>query len=233
MPRALQPSTVTAITAAVATRVFLIEFAFSGGTVRWTTAPVNLSWNGFTWTAVGGALNIGEVSESADPTSGGLNLTLSGVDLSAVGLILTNNPRGRTANVYLAFVTGAGTITTTPLLYFSGFMNTPFGVTEQRPARQGEPASVQISTRLVPRLVELQRLRMVACDELTHSRFADYDTFFRPVGALAGRQILWGRSPTPGVGILPSNGGYVPGYGIGVGSSGRGYQPVYTGDAAT
>jgi hypothetical protein len=207
VPRTIDTATLAAVVAAAATRVHLLEIQYGAGTVRWTTAPVNLTWGGFTWTAIGGALSIGEVTENTDPQGAGLSLTLGAVDPAIVSVVLSNNARGRAALVRLAFLSSAGAVLVDPLLLFSGFMNDTFTVDENRPQRQGEPATVTVSTRVVSRLVEFGRLRLVACDPLTHNRFAGGDAFFSLVTSLAGKTVLWGRAAAPS-----SSAWGVPGY---------------------
>lgn len=213
MPRSINALALAQAIADNASRTHLVELQFSAGTVRWTTAPVNLSWNGFTWTAIGGALAIGEITETVDAAGGGVTLTLGGVDPTIIATILTNNPRGRLAEVRLAFVNPTTTaIVADPILQFRGFMNAEFSIEEERPMKHSEIGSVKVSTRLVPRMIQINRTRPLACDELTHQRIVGFDTFFRPVGSLTGRTVLWGRAAAVGIG---SQTGYVPVPGMG------------------
>lgn len=104
MPRALTPSVLALLRHPQAEFVHLIEAEFSGGTLRFTTGAQDVSWNGQTWTAIGGRLEIGAVSEDADLRGQGTELVLSAVDQAILATLLSNNYRGRPLRIWRAYL---------------------------------------------------------------------------------------------------------------------------------
>lgn len=102
MPRNLGAGIALIPKLARAEAIYLIELQFSGGTIRLNTGAQDVSWNGFTWTAVGGAIELDPLSETTDGLGQGLSVKLSGVDQSIIAAFLTNGHRGRVANIWLA-----------------------------------------------------------------------------------------------------------------------------------
>ncbi len=82
------------------TLVHFLEFEFSGGVTRVCTASEDIDWNGFTWQAIGGAIQFGSISESTEEFAHQLDVKLSGIDQSFVSLVLTQNWRGRQIQIY-------------------------------------------------------------------------------------------------------------------------------------
>jgi hypothetical protein len=81
-----------------------IELAFGSGPVRLTTAPFDVTWNGYTWLGVGGWMDFDAFTESSDPKSGALALTLSGVEQSLVSLLFDEQYLGRPVNIWYGWV---------------------------------------------------------------------------------------------------------------------------------
>lgn len=84
--------------------VYLMEFQFSGGSIFLNTGSTDLLWNGNTWVAVGGAIDLDPLTETTDQQGQGLGIKLSGVDQSIIAAMLTNGHRGRLAKVWLAHI---------------------------------------------------------------------------------------------------------------------------------
>lgn len=176
--------------------VHFIELQFSGGTVRATTAPMDLVWNTFTWEALGGLLDVDGFAESFDMGGIGARLRLSGVDQSILAILLSQNFRGRRARVWYAKLTPAdGTVTGTPLLMFDGLMNEGWSVRESRGDFGG--GTVDLSTKLLARINDLIRVRGIRCNLHSHQQQpisgVSSDTFFQNTAQIPGRKIYWGQ----------------------------------------
>lgn len=106
--------------------LYLVELAFTGGTLRVTNWPLDVVALGFTWTGVGVVSEVGPLKESEDGNYQKLTLGLSQVQSSYLALALgaAETYQGRTARIWVALV-DANTlqITGAPLLRFSGFMD--------------------------------------------------------------------------------------------------------------
>jgi len=193
MPRTLTAGVITAISADSAEFVHLLEFDFSGGFLRITTGASDLSWNSFTWTAVGGNLEFPGIEETNDTKSQGVRLALSGVDQSLVATLLTNNYRGREVKIWRAHLnTANGTVIADPILMFAGLQLAPYQVEEQQ--THDGPNTVKISTT-VASFLGVERVRGIQSNLASHQHHFPGDLFFQHTVALGHRQIYWGSIP--------------------------------------
>lgn len=194
MTRALNAAMLADIALDSAEKTELIEMQFAAGTVRVTTASQDLSWNGFTWEAVGGHLAHEGFGESADPEDAGCRVELSGVDQTIVALILAGGYRGRKVVAYHAhFNPATGLVIANPIAMFDGHMNGGFTIDDD-PGDYGD-GSVKIATRFTERIGEVSRIRGVRTNVHSHQATipgADVDEFFKHVPSLAGAKVYWG-----------------------------------------
>lgn len=234
MARDLTADLAAEIAADHAAYTFLLEFQFSGGTLHYTTAPFDIRTAGFTdppgppdatFVGVGGVFQIEDIQETEDMKAQGAPIRLSGVDTEIIASILTNRFRGRKARFWLAhFDLPTGDIVSDPYLLLDGKMNSEFRVTQQTTRGSGR---VDVETRIVSRLAELQQKRGILMNvESHHSAIPEAatngDLFFQHVAEITGRQIYWGQ-PEP---EEPSKGGGSGGGGGGGGGGGeRGPSP--------
>jgi hypothetical protein len=172
--------------------VHLIEMNFGAGPVRVNTGAQDLNWNGFTWQAVGGLMEIGGIEETNDGKGQGLDLKLSGVDQTILAVLLTSDYRGRTAKIYRAHLnTAAGTVIENPLLLFQGLQLSAFQVDESQDSRKG--GTVTISTRLSG-YFGVERVRGIQTNVISHQHEYAGETFFQHTASLATAKIYWGTA---------------------------------------
>ena len=110
--------------------VRLVEFGFPGGTERYTTAGIELTWDGHAWAPLGLFLEPIEDSAAEMP---GLSFTLPGVGSSSVALALDEEVEGVAARVYDALVDPDTGAVADAVLSWSGALNVP-GLTDGRVA---------------------------------------------------------------------------------------------------
>lgn len=194
MTRTLGPGFAAAIAAEQSEFVHLLEFQFSGGAIRLTTATQQITWNAFNWLAVGGLLEFGGVEETADQRSQGVELRLAGVDQTIVAALLGQNQRGRTVRIWRAALDQAlGTVKDAPYLLFEGLQLEGYQVQEDRDHKGG---SVSIQTRVVGYLA-VERIRGIVANLVSHQHHFNGDLFFQHTASLGSRMIYWGtRAPS-------------------------------------
>lgn len=192
MSRSIASGVATAIAEGAATYVHLNELSFSGGYQRLSTGSANLLWRGLTWTAIGDALGFNAVQESTDLSAGTIELTLSGVDDSILGVLLSQFYIGRSATVWRAHLnSSAGTVIADPLLLFSGFMNGGYTVRDVRPI-DGH-GTCTITMRCTDQLARLDERRGFQTNETSHQAVYADDRFFQHVNVLAHKPFTWKR----------------------------------------
>lgn len=106
--------------------LYLVELAFTGGTLRVTNWPLDVTVLGFTWTGLGVVSEVGPLKESEDGNYQKLTLGLTQVQNSYLALALgaAETYQGRTARIWVALVDATSLqITGAPLLRFSGYMD--------------------------------------------------------------------------------------------------------------
>jgi hypothetical protein len=94
--------------AEVGIAVFLVELHWPSGTVYAWNGYGTLPWGGRNWQGVGDFGGIASVQESSDAASNGVQLSLSGVPVSAVARALENDSQGQQALVYFGVVGPGG-----------------------------------------------------------------------------------------------------------------------------
>ena len=205
MGRTLSAAMTTAITATSGyADIWFIELAGSGGTIRYTTAPSDTSWNSQSWTGIGGVIEFEPPPETADPAGQSCRISLSGVNTAVISEILSNNVRGRDCTLYWGQITtSTGVVVVDPIEAFAGLMNASWSI-EHTPSDVGERGTVRVTTTIVSQLARFLFRRMVRTNvsslremQARSSRDiyveANPDVFFSTVPDLVGRPIYWGR----------------------------------------
>ena len=102
--------------------IHLYEATFENGTVYLTDAPFTISWNGNEYGAAGQALGFADVAESAALRLNSIQVRLSGVDQSFIGILLNEDYVGRQIVIRKALLSGGG-VMVDPFPIFDGFMD--------------------------------------------------------------------------------------------------------------
>lgn len=201
MSRTLTAAALAAAQAQRAEIAHLLSLTFSGGTIRFTTGPHNVDWGGNTYSAAGGAMQFESVSETPDPSGQRLKITLDGVSLGAISALLSQSYIGRLATLRRAWLNSAGTIIADPAVLFTGYLNTPWVVTEDWDGRW-----CKVETEIVSPLAVFNQVRGITADKTSHQRWFTGDTFFTHTVDKPEGDFGWGvtnaqaRPPGPGGG---------------------------------
>jgi hypothetical protein len=172
----------------------LLSLAFSGGTIRFTSGPHDVSWGGFTWSAAGGAMSFEAVMETPDPSGQRLRITLDGVQLTAISALLAQSYIGRLGTLRRAYLNSAGTIIVDPITLFTGYMNAPWEVSED-----WDNHWAKVTTELVSPLAVFQQVRGITADLTSHQRWFTGDTFFKHMLDKPDGDFGWGIFSPRGV----------------------------------
>lgn len=192
MPRSLTSGMQAAVAAQSGTIIHFIEVITSGGTIRLTTAPVDISWDSQTWSGVGGVLVFSPVTESSDGRQSGVEIEIAAVNQTVIAAILTNQFRGRSIKIWMGHIDSNGDVIADPLLLFGGFQNAGWRMSEQRD-EEGGGGTASISTRAVPRIAELSQSSGIKCNITSHQHYFTDDTFFQNVPNIEGKPAHWGK----------------------------------------
>ena len=147
---ALSAAMITAISAKEGyADVWMIEILGSGSTIRYCTAPSDVSWDSLTWTGIGGVITLQTPPETADPSGQSCQVSFSGVNTDVIAEVLANEVRGRNCRIYFGqILLSTGVVVVDPLLIFKGMMNSAWEVSEQ-PSGTGGRGTCTVSTTIV------------------------------------------------------------------------------------
>lgn len=106
--------------------VYFVQFEFSTGTSRLSTANLPITWGGFEWAGVGSIGSISAVQESDGMTTSPLNFTINAAQPSWLALAVgpVEEYRGLPAKMYMCPLNEAFQLVDTPVLCWSGLMDT-------------------------------------------------------------------------------------------------------------
>jgi hypothetical protein len=203
MARTLTTAMQTAISAKEGyADVWFIEIAASNTTLRYTTAPSDVSWNSLTWTGIGGLIEFDPPPETTDPSGQSLRLTLSGVDTAMITEVLTYNLRGRTCRLYWGqILTSTGVVVVDAIEVFGGLMNASWEISHT-PSDQGTRGTVSVSTTIVSEMARYLFRRMLRTNTASLRQLqarggvfdsSNPDIFFQTLPDLVGKPVYWGR----------------------------------------
>jgi len=173
---------------------WLIEMQFTTGTVRRTTAPIDVVALGNTWAGTGGALEVGDMTESASGSTDKLQISLNIVDTAMIAASMgsVETYRGRPVLLYLQLLNEAFVPVGTPKLRWRGYMEP---VQIERSARPpGEDGQSSGRIVLPCSRAGLARSRNATGLRLTYAqqvaRYSD-DLGLRYVRQLIEKPALW------------------------------------------
>ena len=181
--------------------VWLIEIVTSNTTLRYATAPTDVSWDSQTWTGIGGVIEFDPPPETTDPSGQSLKLTLSGVDTALITEVLDYQLRGRRCRLYWGqILTSTGVVVDDAIEAFSGLMSASWEIAHT-PSDQDTRGTVAVSTTIVSEMARYLFRRMLRTNPKSLGLLQErggitpvsVDTFFSTLPAIQGRPIYWGR----------------------------------------
>lgn len=191
MARTLTVGMQAEVAAPLGETVRLLELQLAGGTLRYTDAAFNLTWNALTWTALGGEFQWSPTVESPDVAGATSGVSLCAVAGTLAQTIAGESFVGRFATIYIAKIDQATRLVVAdPLPVFTGLMSGGWTISE------GDPSggTITASVRCVSRLVALTEHRGIQCNLVSHQAHYPTDAFFQYAAKQTTQAVIWGKS---------------------------------------
>lgn len=206
MTRSLGTDLSNEVTQHVLAPIFLCEFFFDSGTVRFWNGIGAITIDGVEYTGSGNLLSVSQVVETQDLQANGLQFILTGLPSGLVSLALSEEYSGRECRLHFAcmytspvfvgeftdeftdeFTSEAtGTLVGDKYTIFSGFMD----VMEIQDS--GETATITLSAE--NRLIELKKPKVSRYTPEEQKRRYPGDKGLDFIPQLQDKEITWGRA---------------------------------------
>jgi hypothetical protein len=113
------------LTKPVTRTVYFVEFQFSTGTSRLSTANFPITWDGFEWSGVGAIGSIGAIEESDGLESKPLNFSINAAQPAWLAMAIgdVESYRGRAAKIYMCPLDESFQMVDTPVRCWTGIMD--------------------------------------------------------------------------------------------------------------
>jgi hypothetical protein len=165
-----------------------VEAHFTSGPLYVWSGAGNIDWNGHTWTSVVSLGSISTIEEGSDVQAKGITLTLSGIDPSLLGGVLTEFRVGLPVLVRFGLFDAEGTLIADPIISWAGRMD--------QPTINVDGTTATISINCENRLIDMN----VAVDRryTNEDQRLDFpeDRGMEFVPSIQEVVIYWGRSPS-------------------------------------
>jgi nitrogen fixation protein len=125
MARDIPADLKTELTQKVIAPAYLVEIELQDSTLYLCDTAQNIVWGGHTYLANGWIQAIADISESTDPKSMSIDITLGGIPEEINSLMFLNIRQNKKAAIYFATVNVVGALNTTPYLIFRGLLDYP------------------------------------------------------------------------------------------------------------
>lgn len=193
MSRALTAGVAAAIEASTYRPVYFIRLEYDEGIERACTAPFSIWFDDEgtgtdnEFIGVGALGTISAIEEGSELRAYGMSASLTGVDPAQLAVALDSKYQGRPAYVWLGFLDANHVLIDTPVLVFSGMMDT-------QPIELGHTGSISVTIENVMARWENpnpENLRYTSADQ--QSRYPG-DLGYEFASVTAAREIVWGRA---------------------------------------
>ncbi len=145
----------------------------------------SITYNSDTYTGVGDLLSISEIVESADISAAGINVSITGIKSEFLAIAKNHQYQGRPLSVALGAFNNTGSLISSPVVMFSGFMDTMI-ISEN-----DKTSTIKISVENKLIAFERSKVRRYTAEDqkIDHPT----DKGFEYVTAIVEKEILWGR----------------------------------------
>tara|TARA_R100000664_G_scaffold34142_1_gene54338 strand:- start:3984 stop:4613 length:630 start_codon:yes stop_codon:yes gene_type:complete len=168
---------------------FAVKAEFDTGDVRVWSGKGDLTISSETYLGAGTLLSVSPVEDSADLSSRGMSVSLSGMDDTVLNYALTENYQNRPITLYLGYLSGGSNEVVGTLNVFKGRMLSM--------SISDDPSGSVITIDCENRLIDLERPSNLRYTKESQEFLHSGDKAFDYVSSLQDKEILWGRpSPT-------------------------------------
>lgn len=172
--------------------VILLELRYKNNTdgstipFRLTSAPFDVTYSGYTWSAAGDLLKIGKLEANYELITEGLEITLSGVNTAYQALIDQHGFRNAPVDIWLASLDDDANTVAAAKYYHRGFAGTP--VTEY----DEETGTISVVFETQSAFKSLDRNSQLMTTSLAHHRsLHTNDNFFLYVADTGIGEETW------------------------------------------
>lgn len=176
-------------------------------------APITVS--GITFSNLGMLLQLGDIPQDIKSTSDDITISLTGIDPTNVGLILSSNIKGSTVEIWRGFLDSNNQIITSPTTQFfkryTGIINS-VGISEDFDDQaRTRVATCTISCTSMRKVLE-NRIAGLRTNQKSWQFFYPSDTSMNRVAAISNQYFDFGASPKTGSVSDPGNNVVEPNY---------------------
>ena len=165
---------------------YAISFAYSTP-LRITTADIEITIDGQTYTSTADIMEISEIRETSETKANGLNVVFSGIPSSIISSALTETQQGIDVSLYfgvLATSSNATVMVDTPYELFTGTVDTV------QISEAGETSTVKYS--IENKLISLEKPLDFRYTDQDQKHFFPNDKCLEFVADLQDKNIVWG-----------------------------------------
>ena len=165
--------------------VFLAEFLFDGGDVRFFSGTGEITWDSKTFYGAGNLLSVSEIEETQQTEASGVAFNLNGINSSIISIALQEEYQGREANLWLACVDDTRALVGEPVLIFSGFMDI------MEIIESGENCSITLTVENKLAILKTKKTGRYTPEDQKRRYPGDLGLDYQPV--IQDKEIIWGR----------------------------------------
>jgi hypothetical protein len=189
MSRGITAGLETALAGSSFTPVLFAELEFSSVTYNLSDLDRNIVWNSKTWLGNGLLRPVRGITETSDLTATGCQITLSGVDQTLIGVVLSQSAQSKKGRLWLGCLNSSGAVIADPYLIFEGDLDMPEIIDSGKQS--------QIVITYESDLMILERSSELRFTQETQRRFYPTDKGFEYVPDMASTKPFWGRAGKP------------------------------------
>ena len=162
-----------------------VKTFFDSGNVRVWSGNNDATIEGETYLGAGSLISIGDIAETAELSSNGISITISGMDSTVLNLALTENYQNRKIIVLLGFLDGGTDEVKGVLNAFTGRM------VSMNILDSTDSSTIVINAE--NRLIDMKRPSKLRYTSESQKFISSTDTSFNRVMQMMDKEVVWGR----------------------------------------